>query len=96
MKKEQQVNEYYTDLRAPNNPKTKIKKKKTKKKNGITSKVKKVVNLASNLTLPGQLVTAGKGIVQAIKKGNAKGKVKKKKKMDAYRANVRDRAKTKG
>ena len=95
MKKEPQVNEYYTDLRAPNNPKTKI-KKKTKKKNGITSKVKKVVKLASNLTLPGQLVTAGKGIVQAIKKGNAKGKVKKKKKMDAYRANVRDRAKTKG
>ena len=72
------------------------KKKKTKKKNGINSKKNKILKLASNLTLPGQIVTAGKGIVQAIKKGNAKGKVKKKKKMDSYRANVRDNAKRKG
>jgi len=66
------------------------------KKEGLTSKIKKGVKLASNLTLPGQIVTAGKGIVQAIKTGNAKGKAKKKKKMDRNRAAVRDRAKTKG
>jgi hypothetical protein len=67
-------------------------KKPKKEKNGIKSKVKKIAKAASNLTVPGQTMTAAKFIAKKFKENKERGKVKKKKKTDAYRANVRERA----
>ena len=88
--KKPQVNEYYRmqdDLRAPNNPKTKIKKKNIK----MTKVVKKIKSGAKDFK---------KGVIAGIKNPiTAPIKVIKKiikKKKDKKRADIRDSAKRKG
>ena len=62
-------------------------KKPKKEKDGIKSKVKKIAKAASNLTVPGQTMTAAKFIAKKFKENKERGKVKKKKKTSAYQKN---------
>ena len=70
--------------------------KNKKQKNGVKNTLKKLGTVAAGMTLPGVAITAGKFVAKKMNEGAARGKAKKKKKMDIVAARRRDRAKVKG